>query len=121
MKDDSIRNYWLGFIVAAVGFAWLIWLWRRQREIVPRPLYINRRLPQDKILESAGISELREEDDLQVIQGIGPAYASRLKEAGIRTYKQLSELTADELQEITAVTRWDPEQWINEARSLARG
>jgi hypothetical protein len=45
MSNEQVRNYWLGFIVAAVGIGWLIWLWRKQREVMPRPLHITGRPP----------------------------------------------------------------------------
>jgi len=40
------------------------------------------------------------EDDLKVIEGIGSALERVLKEAGIRTYKDLAEKTPEELQAI---------------------
>ncbi len=40
------------------------------------------------------------EDDLQVIEGIDPALEQALKEAGIRTYRDLAKKTPEELQAI---------------------
>jgi predicted flap endonuclease-1-like 5' DNA nuclease len=118
MSDDHIRNYWLGFIVAVVGVSWLIWLWRKQREVMPKPLYVSGRTaayPKPAVVEP---SEPQEPDDMELLQGIGPAYARRLNEAGITTFAQLAEADPDEIREITAVTRWDPQEWIDEAASF---
>jgi predicted flap endonuclease-1-like 5' DNA nuclease len=60
-----------------------------------------------------------EEDDLTLIRGIGPVFARRLNQAGIYTFSQLAELKAEEVESITQVTRWDPADWIAEAKSKA--
>ena len=39
-------------------------------------------------------------ENLQAIKGIGPAFARRLREAGITTFEQLSRLKPSELEEI---------------------
>ncbi|MFN2189934.1 MAG: helix-hairpin-helix domain-containing protein [Candidatus Promineifilaceae bacterium] len=118
MKNDSIRYYWLGFIAALVGVGWLIWLYRKQREVTPTPLYITGRTAAYPMSDEKPEVPLRQ-DDLTQIQGIGPSYASRLNEAGIGTYSQLAEANPDDLRQITGVTRWDPTEWIEQARSLA--
>ena len=60
-------------------------------------------------------------DDLTAIKGIGPTYAKRLQQAGIKTYNELAKQSPDTLREITraAGNTADPVQWIAEARSLA--
>lgn len=57
-------------------------------------------------------------DDLTQIKGIGPTYAKRLKDAGLTTYTDIANASADELRAITRATAADPADWINEARSL---
>lgn len=42
-------------------------------------------------------------EDLTVIKGIGPTFASRLKEAGIHTKAQLKQLSAQQLAEIIKI------------------
>ncbi|HET6445976.1 MAG TPA: helix-hairpin-helix domain-containing protein [candidate division Zixibacteria bacterium] len=118
MRDDHIRYYWLGFIVAAVGVGWLIWFWGKQREVTPEPLYISGRTAAYPGPASVETDELMKPDDLESIQGIGPAYARRLNDSGVTTFAQLAEADPDYLGEITGVTRWDPNDWISEARSL---
>jgi len=58
-------------------------------------------------------------DDLTVIKGIGPTFASRLENAGVTSYQSLAKLTPDELKEITHVADWqgDPGDWIIQAKS----
>lgn len=60
-------------------------------------------------------------DDLTKINGIGPTFASRLNKANISTYQQLSELSVDQVREITQVADWqaDPEDWIAQAKAIA--
>ena len=118
MSDDHIRNYWLGFIVAAVGVSWLIWLWRKQREVMPKPLHISGRTAAYPVTADVEPDKPQEPDDLESIQGIGPAYARRLNDSGIATFAQLAKADPGELRTITGVTRWDPEEWIAEARTM---
>ncbi len=62
-------------------------------------------------------------DDLQIITGIGPTFASRLNEAGIWTFADLASKDAEEVREIVSSGRVEnmiePEEWIAEARQLA--
>lgn len=63
-------------------------------------------------------------DDLQVINGIGPAYERRLNEAGIFTYSDLAHQTSDQLRQIVDLKSWhaaDPQQWIDEAQARLQG
>lgn len=39
-------------------------------------------------------------DNLQAINGIGPAFSKRLNEAGVHTFEQLSQLTSNEMEKI---------------------
>jgi len=58
---------------------------------------INKRPP------SAEISHLTDQegnDNLQAIKGIGPVFSRRLKEAGVYTFEQLSQLTPKKMEEI---------------------
>jgi hypothetical protein len=118
MKDDHISHYWLGFIVAAVGVGWLIWLWGKQREVTPKPLYISGRTAAYPGTASVEKDEVQKPDDLKSIEGIGPTYARRLNDAGVSTFAQLAEADPDYLGEITGVIRWDPNDWISQARAL---
>jgi predicted flap endonuclease-1-like 5' DNA nuclease len=135
MKNKDMANFWLGFFLAAVVAAWLYWLWRRNREVLPEPVIVTRKIPSAPEAEQAGSppeSESRiqltprqkmepavsQPDPLESITGIGPTYRRRLNESGIYTFAQLADTPPDLLQEITGVTRWDPADWISEARQL---
>ena len=121
MKNDHIRYYWLGFIAAAAGIGWLIWLWRKQIEVTPKPLYISGRTSAYPMTDETQKIPGKVEDDLSEIQGIGPAYARRLNDAGITSFSQLAEADPESLIEITGVSRWDPKDWKTQARDLAAG
>lgn len=64
-------------------------------------------------------------DDLKVIEGIGPKIASLLNEAGITTFKQLSETAVSRLDEILVAAKLrriaDPGTWPEQARLAAEG
>jgi hypothetical protein len=61
-------------------------------------------------------------DDLTRIEGIGEGYASMLNAAGIRTFEQLSAMTADALRDVLMAPHYrvtNVEAWIAEARALS--
>ncbi|HRQ39029.1 MAG TPA: helix-hairpin-helix domain-containing protein [Chloroflexota bacterium] len=60
-------------------------------------------------------------NQLQLIRGIGPAYARRLNEAGILTLEDLAQCAPDQIAEIIQPKKWQhlqPEEWIREAKAL---
>lgn len=66
-----------------------------------------------------------QEDDLKVIEGIGPKLEQVLKEAGIRTYRDLATKTPEELRAIldaAGVARIsNPQTWPEQAKLAAEG
>ena len=76
-----------------------------------------------EVVEAAESDEVgtAESDDLTAIGGIGRAFAQRLNEAGILTYRQLANMSADQVREVTRAAQWqgDPASWIAEAKELA--
>jgi predicted flap endonuclease-1-like 5' DNA nuclease len=63
-------------------------------------------------------------DNFQAIKGIGPVFAKRLKEAGVTTFKELSQLKSKQLEEIlgTLYKRFFSKQEtiLAEAREFAK-
>jgi len=115
----SISTFLLGFIITAVGVGLFLWYFRKNIEIVPEPLIVSQDLYQKPDESSIVVSSESDKDQLEKIRGIGPVAARKLNNAGIYTYRQLGQLMSDYLQDITGVTRWDPAEWIVEARKLA--
>lgn len=55
---------------------------------------------------------------LEEIDGIGPAFASRLREGGVEGVAALAEMDPGEVAEITRVSTRRAEAWIEQARSM---
>ncbi|MCP4422885.1 MAG: helix-hairpin-helix domain-containing protein, partial [Chloroflexi bacterium] len=65
---------------------------------------------------------LKGKKQVEIVRGIGPAYARRLHEAGIHDLTHLAAQTAARVGEIVGLKTWqraDPQAWIDEARELA--
>ncbi|MFW5964666.1 MAG: class III poly(R)-hydroxyalkanoic acid synthase subunit PhaC, partial [Natronomonas sp.] len=56
-----------------------------------------------------------EESDLEELEGIGPTYAERLREGGIRTIAELAEADAETVAEAAEVGTARAEDWIQQA------
>lgn len=65
-----------------------------------------------------------DQDRLTEIKGIGPVYASRFYEAGVKTFRQLSTMTVDEVHTLLGLPEWRKKSvsaasWIEQAEHLA--
>jgi len=62
-----------------------------------------------------------ETDDLTQINGIGPAFARRLNDAGITSFGQLAGMSVAEVRAQAQLEEWqgDPGDWILQAGRLA--
>ncbi len=72
----------------------------------------------------AAAKEPVEQDRLTDISGIGPAYAGRLHELGIHTFRQLAALTPEELSTMMNVRgrpKIDAGSWIEQAKLYVSG
>jgi predicted flap endonuclease-1-like 5' DNA nuclease len=116
MKRREFAGFWVGFVITAAVVAYLYWLWQQRREVTPRPLVVSSRQP-DAL--PASQEPPSDRDDLTAIKGIGPVFAKRLNKAGIFTFAQLAAQSPEKIESVTQVTRWDPEDWIAEAKKLA--
>ncbi len=120
----------------------LVWVLLRRRsetetlpEGTPVPARARRPAPSEIDITEAPVAEAEAEaekaetsegvapaDRLEVIRGIGPKFAERLRSAGIRTFNALAAETPEHLREIVRAQSWqkvEPEVWIAEARRLA--
>jgi small subunit ribosomal protein S2 len=64
------------------------------------------------------------EDDLEIIEGIGPKIATLLKEAGIKTFVQLADTDVARLKSILLAANLrvnDPTSWPEQAKLAAAG
>jgi len=63
-------------------------------------------------------------EDLTRIEGIGPAIANALQEAGVMTFQQLADTKADRIREImrsAGIRGGDPTTWARQAKLAAAG
>nr|HMP31191.1 hypothetical protein [Saprospiraceae bacterium] len=80
----------------------------------------------EKIMIKLGILKAYKQDDLKVIEGVGPKIEKLLQDAGITTWSTLSETSVDRLKEIlnAAGSNFqlaDPTTWPEQARLAANG
>jgi predicted flap endonuclease-1-like 5' DNA nuclease len=65
---------------------------------------------------------LKGKNQIEIVRGIGPTYASRLHEAGIHSLADLAEQSVERVAEIVGLKTWqrsNPQAWIDEAKELA--
>jgi predicted flap endonuclease-1-like 5' DNA nuclease len=111
----SRKSFWLGFLLAVIVLVWWIREQSKMSDLMP---WLER--------EPAGPLPPRhgeeEPDPLEEITGIGPVFANRLRDAGIRTFHQLATLPPERIREIAQMQPWqgDVESWIEQARERAR-
>jgi predicted flap endonuclease-1-like 5' DNA nuclease len=102
------REFWIG-LVAGLIVGWLIeWFidwrcWRKRYQKIADQL-------KDK------------KDDFKEIKGVGKIIEKRLNDAGIFTYKRLSELTQPEIEKIIgkAQNLSDEKAFIKQAKKMAK-
>lgn len=80
----------------------------------------------EKVLIKLGILRAYKQDDLKVIEGIGPKIEKLLQDAGISTWATLAETSTDRIQEVlnAAGSNFqlaDPATWPKQAGMLAAG
>jgi len=75
---------------------------------------------------TADVAIAAEEDDLKIIEGIGPKIEAVLKAAGIKTFAQLAAMQPDEIQQLLDQAEGNfsgniPETWPEQAALAAQG
>lgn len=115
MKKSELWAFWFGLIGTAV-FSFLLYKYLRpRREVAPRPLLVTR---MDSPKEKQVIAPDIRKDSLARIRGIGPATEKKLNEVGIESFTQVANMKPADLEPFTGA-RWDPEEWIQQARDLS--
>jgi len=96
----------IGWIVEWI-LDWFYWRGRVQKAANENTELRERIISLEKALSSkpdtsitTPLTNRRGQDNLQAIDGIGPAFTKRLNEAGVHTFEQLSQLTAKDMERI---------------------
>jgi predicted flap endonuclease-1-like 5' DNA nuclease len=140
-RDAAIWWALVGFILGAQLV--LLWIWLRRRpglrrtrpasaepslwhpspvevELEPGPSVIQREAPPTP--EQPASAGAIADEDLVIIEGIGPKVSNLLKGAGIRTYQQLAETAVERLQSLLKQAKLpmiDPSTWPEQAELAA--
>jgi predicted flap endonuclease-1-like 5' DNA nuclease len=114
----------LGTLLAAA-----FWYWQKSTsaedgalEVLDRLAAAEARLREQMAVrqEEMGDPVQADPDDLRAIDGIGPTYAQRLREAGIVTFAGLAALTPERVMEITGSRSVETAvDWIVAAEALS--
>lgn len=96
---------------------------KQQKEVIRKFCHEPDVEPAARENQSADNSADEPADDLKAIRGIGPALERRLHRHGIRRYRQLAEMSPEELADIArklaiAPTLAERDAWIAQARGL---
>jgi predicted flap endonuclease-1-like 5' DNA nuclease len=77
---------------------------------------------QDSVEDAHAMVSYSGKNELQLIRGIGPAYARRLNEFGINSFNDLAKCDPQQIATIIKKKNWqaaDIQDWIDEAKALA--
>jgi hypothetical protein len=110
-------QWWIWLIILAIVFI-LIWLLFRQPQQEEKPV-----IEEPKIVPPF-IEEPKQTDDLSIIEGIGPKINAVLHQAGIDTFKKLSEAPPEQIGNIlnaAGIRLFDPTTWAEQADLAAAG
>jgi cbb3-type cytochrome oxidase subunit 3 len=101
---------WWGYILIILVLVLLLW-------------YLIRKRPKEEV-DLSPASENLVEDDLKLIEGIGPKIESILKAAEIHSFSQLARMDAASISKILTeggIRLAFPESWPEQARLAAEG
>jgi predicted flap endonuclease-1-like 5' DNA nuclease len=117
---------WVPFIPILVT---LVILWRMRQRAQKRVIEIEHPailLPDEPVVEpsTAAVRAPSQEDNLVILEGIGPKISAVLKSAGIDTFHQLASTPVERLREILLAANLrlpDPTTWPEQAALAAQG
>ena len=115
MKKSELTTFWIGLFGAAILSYLLYRLLRPPTSITPKPLIV--RQPDISPMQKVKESEVMK-DSLVKIRGIGPVTEKSLNDAGIFTFSQLASTKESDLIQFSG-KRWNPKEWIDQARELS--
>ena len=133
---EGLLDFGLGLVIGLITgllLSWVIeplfkrWADAESKDTQDRSTYFQPAAETPQPVQSAAPEKitkviLRDRDDFERINGIGPVFARRLNEARIFTFEQLASLPVGKIQQLIAVEDWqnaDVQGWIDEARQLA--
>ena len=97
----------LGFFFLMVVIGWLVSRNKKPNEVAVR-----------------AHADVKHEDDLEIIEGIGPKVAKVLKAAGILSFDDLAHTSAEKVNELLKSAKlgmMDSAGWIEQAKLAAKG
>jgi predicted flap endonuclease-1-like 5' DNA nuclease len=143
---------WAGLIIVVIAIVIVWWLLTRNAQqssdeipvrdasheaVLPEEHKIRAEMPirTESVVQAAEVDEVIEpmpvvpaipdiEDDLELIEGIGPKISKIFKTAGIKTFAQLAEKSPETLKEILSkaeIRLGDPTTWPEQAKLAAAG
>ena len=106
--------------------AWLLWvaLGFFFLMVVVGWLVSRNRKPAPEVTRAEDNPEHEKEDNLEIIEGIGPKVAKILKAAGITSFDELAHARPDQIEtalKAAGLTMMDPAGWIEQAKLAAKG
>src|SRR5512135_1161470 len=127
MSDKKGLPWWAWVPFAPVLITLFV-LWRLRRA-QKRVLLIEQpaiQLPDEPAFtpSSAAVQATSEEDNLIILEGIGPKISSVLKSAGVASFHQLADTPVERLREILLAANLrlaDPTTWPEQAALAAQG
>lgn len=77
------------------------------------------------LISKVGVAGEAADDNLKLIDGIGPVFEKNLNAMGIRTFEQISKMNAETIQLVEEITKYFPgkierEDWMTQAKELMK-
>lgn len=120
-SSRGLLPWWLWVILIFILLV-ILWFWFGKEDEAGAE--ISEPVKEAKVVVGEESGTPAQQDDLKVIEGIGPRVASLLNEAGITTFAQLASLGVEELDSILDAAKlqmMDPATWAEQAKLAAAG
>lgn len=119
--------FFLGFLIAVFIVAWAILTKRPvEKEVVNQFHHLDPNIHEIHLEDEIGheTNNFINDDNFEIIEGIGPRIAELLRSEGIKTFDQLSKASAEDLRLILNKANLrinNPGSWPKQARLAASG